>query len=88
MLFNEKTCFTVFNKRNYDDMFVISEIIRKLFKERPVLTSQFDVSKLKKQLGSVMQIHLDQSANFGSLRLNACVRVSHNVPFNSINREK
>ena len=21
MLFNEKTCFTVFNKRNYDDMF-------------------------------------------------------------------
>ena len=68
--------------------FVISEIIRKLFRERPVLTSQFDVSKLKKQLSSVMQIHLDQSANFGSLRLNACVTVSHNVPFNSINREK
>ena len=22
MLFNEKTCFTVFNKRNYDDMFL------------------------------------------------------------------
>ena len=30
--------------------FVISEIIRKLFRERPVLTPQFDVSKLKKQL--------------------------------------
>ena len=30
--------------------FVISEIIRKLFKERPVLTPQFDVSKLQKQL--------------------------------------
>ena len=28
--------------------FVISEIIRKLFRERPVLTSQFDVSKPKK----------------------------------------
>ena len=79
MLFNEKTCFIVFNKRNYDDMFCNSEIIRKLFRERPVLTSQFDVSKLKKQLSSVMQIHLDQSANFGSLCLNACVTVSHNV---------
>ena len=35
-----------------------------------------------------MQIHLDQCANFGALPLNACVTVSHNVPFNSINREK
>ena len=41
--------------------------MRKLFKERLVLTSQFDVSKLQKQLRSVIQIHLDQSANFGPL---------------------
>ena len=37
----------------------------KLYSKRLVLTSQFDVSKLQKQLRSVMQIHLDQSANFG-----------------------
>ena len=42
----------------------------KLYKERPVLTSHFDVRKLQKQLSSVIQIHLDQSANFGPLTLN------------------
>ena len=30
--------------------FVTSEVIRKLFRKQPVLTSQFDVSKLQKQL--------------------------------------
>ena len=58
----------------------------KLQKERPVLTSQFDRSKLQKQLQSVIQIHLDQTANFDSLPLNVCVTVSHNVAFNNISR--
>ena len=59
--------------------------LMKLYGKRPVLTSQFDVSKLQKQLQSAVQIHLDQSANFGPLPLNVCVRVSHDVAFNSIN---
>ena len=42
----------------------------KLYRERAVLTSQFDVSKLQKQPLSVIQVHLDQSANFGPLTLN------------------
>ena len=58
----------------------------KLFRERLILTSQFDVSKLPKQLPSVMQIHLDRSANFGPLPLIVCMTVSHNVAFNNINR--
>ena len=58
----------------------------KLHKERPVLTSQFQVSKLQKQLPTVIQIHLDQCANFGPLPLNVWVTVSHNVAFNTINR--
>ena len=44
----------------------------KLYKKRPVLTPQFDVNKLQKQLRSVIQTHLDQSANFGPLSTNAC----------------
>ena len=55
----------------------------KLFEERPVLTSQFDVSKLQKQLRSVIQTHLDQSANFGPLPLNVCVTISHKIVINS-----
>ena len=55
---------------------VISTKLMKLSKERPILTSQFDVSKLQKQLQSVMQIHLDQSANFGLLPINVWVTVS------------
>ena len=43
-----------------------------LYKKRLVLTSQVDVSKLQKQLGSVIQTHLDQSAKFGPLSTNAC----------------
>ena len=42
------------------------------YKKRLVLTSQFDVSKLQKQLRSVIQSHLDQCANFGPLSTNAC----------------
>ena len=60
----------------------------KLHKKRPVLTSQFQVSKLQKQLPTVIQIHLDQCANFRLLPLNVCVTVSHNVAFNTINRWK
>ena len=43
-----------------------------LYKKRLVLTSQFEVSKLQKQLRSVIQTHSDQSTNFGSLSTNAC----------------
>ena len=57
----------------------------KLHKKRPVLTSQFDVSKLQKQLRSVIQIHLDHSTNFGALPINVSVTASHNVAFNRIN---
>ena len=39
----------------------------KVFREQSVLTSQFDASKLHKQLQSVIRIHLDQSASFGPL---------------------
>ena len=41
----------------------------KLYGKRPVLTFQFDVSKLQKQLQSVIQIYLDQSDNFGRLEV-------------------
>ena len=60
--------------------------LMKLFRERSALSSQFDVSKLQKQLRGVIQIHLDQSANFGPLPINVCVTVNHNVAFNNINR--
>ena len=44
-----------------------------MHKERVVLTSQFAVRELQKQLSSVMQTHLDRSANVGPLSLNVCV---------------
>ena len=59
----------------------------KLYKYRTVLTSQFDVSKLQKQLQSVIQIHLEQFVNVDPLPLNVCVTVIHIVEFNSINRK-
>ena len=43
-----------------------------LYIKQLALTSQFDVSKLQKQLRSVIQTHLDRSANFGPLSTNAC----------------
>ena len=64
----------------------------KLYKERPTLTSQFDVSKLQKQLQYVIRIHLDQSEKFGSLSIN--VRDSKpqhkslKVTVNDTNRDK
>ena len=57
----------------------------KLFEERPILTSQFDVSKLQKQLRSVIQTHFDQTANFGPLPSNVCVTISHKIVINSKN---
>ena len=86
MLSNWKICFNVFNIRTEDEIFLIRMQLMKLYKERPALTSQFDVSKVQKQPSSVIQVHLDQSANFGPLPLNVCVTVSHNVAFNTINR--
>ena len=59
-----------------------------LYRNQPVLTSHFDVSKLQKQIQCVIQIILDQFANFGLLWLTVCVTVSHNVAFNSINHLK
>ena len=49
----------------------------KLCGERPVLTFRFDVSTVQKQLRSVIQIHLDHSANLGSFLLNVCVTINH-----------
>ena len=53
--------------------------LMKLYGERPILTSQFDVSKLQKQPSSVIQTDLDQSHSFGFLSLNVCVTVSHSI---------
>ena len=44
-----------------------------MYKERAVLTSQFAVRELQKQLRSGMQIYLDWSANLGPFFLNVCV---------------
>ena len=51
----------------------------KLFSEQPLLTSQFDMSNIQKQVRSVIRNHLDQCANFGPLPMNVCVTVNHNV---------
>ena len=79
MLSNWKICFNVFNIRTEDEIFLIRMQLMKLYKERPELTSQFDVSKVQKQPSSVIQVHLDQSANFGPLNLNVCVTVSSSI---------
>ena len=79
MLSNWKICFNVFNIRTEDEIFLIRMQLMKLYKERPELTSQFDVSKVQKQPSSVIQVHLDQSANFGPLTLNVCVTVSSSI---------
>ena len=77
MLSNLKICFNVFNIRTYGELLCNLAKLMKLQKERPVLTSQFDVSKLQKQLQNIMQIHLAQSANFGPLPINACMTTNH-----------
>ena len=86
MLSNWKICFNVLNIRTYDEDVRNLSKIMKLYKIRPVLMSKFEVSKQQQQLQSVIQIRLDQSANFGSLPLNVWVTVSHKVTFNSLNR--
>ena len=45
MLFNWKICFNVFNIRTYGELLCNLAKLMKLQKERPALTSQFDVSK-------------------------------------------
>ena len=60
--------------------------LMKLFSQQPLLTSQFDMSNIQKQVRSVIRNHLDQCANFGPLPINVCVTVNHNVLFYSINR--
>ena len=87
MLSNWKICFNVFNIRTDDEDLCNLSKLSEIGKERPTLTSQFDVSKLEKQVRSVTLIRLNQCANFGPLPLNVCVTVSHNVAFNSINRQ-
>ena len=86
MLYTRKLCFPI---GRFVSMYSIYELktkiflirmqLMKLYKERPELTSQFDVSKMKKQPSSVIQVHLDQSANFGPLTLNVCVTVSSSI---------
>ena len=72
IFFDWKICFNIFKIRTYDENLRNLIKIMKLYKKRPVLTPQFDVNKLQKQLRSVIQTHLDQSANFGPLSTNAC----------------
>ena len=45
MLSNLKICFNVFNIRTYGELLCNLAKLMKLQKERPLLTSQFDVSK-------------------------------------------
>ena len=59
----------MFKIRTYDENLRNLIKIMKLYKKRP---PQFDGNKLQKQLRSVIQTHLDQSANFGPLSTNAC----------------
>ena len=61
---------------------------RNFNRKQPVLKSQFFDSKLQKQLQGVIQINLNQFANFGPLLLIVCVAVSHNVAFSSNNHLK
>ena len=86
MLSNWKLWFNGFNIRIYDEILCSLGKLMKLFRTQAVLTSQFDVSKLQKQVRSVIRNHLDQCANFSLFPINVCVTVSHYVLFNSINR--
>ena len=81
-----KICFNVINIRTYDELLSNLSKIFETVKQTTCNNFTVDVNKLQKQFQSVIQIHLDQSANFGSLILLVCVTVSYNVAFNSINR--
>ena len=85
MLSSWNIYFNVFNLRTDAEFLFNFRMIVESVCKRPVLTSDFDVSKLQKQLGSVTQFYLDQSANFGPSPLNVCVTLSDNVAFNGIN---
>ena len=86
MLYTRKLCFPIGRFVSMSSIyelktkiFLIRMQLMKLYKERPELTSQFDVSKVQKQPSSVIQVHLDQFANFGPLNLNVCVTVSSSI---------
>ena len=79
MLSNLKICFNVINIKTYDELLWNLSKRIKAYRKRPVLTSQFDVSKIQKQLRSVIQTHSDQSANFGPIPINVCMTVSHSI---------
>ena len=81
-----KICFNVNKIQTYHELLCNLNEIIKLYIQRPVLTSQFDVSKLQKQLQKLIQFYLDQSSNFGPLISLVCVTVNHNVAFNNITR--
>ena len=100
MLYTRKLCFPIGRFVSMSSIyelktkiFLIRMQLMKLYKEQPELTSQFDVSKVKKQPSSVIQVHLDQSANFGPLNLK-CMRDSKQqhkllkVTRNTTNRDK
>ena len=80
------TMFSIYELLTNFGVFCVKVMILQC--KRPALTSQFDVSKLQKQLQSVIQTHLDQYANFCSLMLTVCVTVGHNTAFNNINHLK
>ena len=83
MLYTRKLCFPMGRFVSMSSIYELKTkffLIRmQLYKERPELTSQFDVSKVQKQPSSVIQVHFDQSANFGPLNLNVCVTVSSSI---------
>ena len=86
MLYTRKLCFPIGRFVSMSSIyelktkiFLIRMQLMKLYKERPELTSQFDVSKMQKQPSSVIQVHLDQCASFGPLTLNVCVTVSSSI---------
>ena len=86
MLYTRKLCFPIGRFVSMSSIYelktkfcLIRMQLMKLYKERPELTSQFDVSKMQKQPSSVIQVHLDQFANFGPLTLNVCVTVSSSI---------
>ena len=88
MYSNWKICCNVINIRTCDELLCNLSKLLKPYCKRLVLTSQFDVNKLQKQLQTVKQIHLDQFANFVLLILLVCMTVSYKVAVNSINHLK
>ena len=65
--------------KTYDELLWNLSKKIKTYRKRPVLTSQFEVSKLQKQLRSVIQTHSDQSTNFGPIPINVCMTVCNSI---------